>query len=95
MKVFASLHLIFIALCFAFVACDETDSVLDVVDDVITEQLDSKVPEWVYVPEKNITLNFPKWLKDGSQGQIGLGEAHLHGPDESFELSRYHAVFHN
>lgn len=95
MKVFASLHLIFIALCFAFVACDETDSVLDVVDDAIAEQSDSEVPEWQYVPEKNITLNFPEWLKDGSQGQIGLGEAHPHAPDESFELSMFHAVFRN
>ncbi len=94
MKVFASLYFIFIVPCLLFLGCGETGSVLDVVDDVITEQTNSDIPNWSYYREKNITLNFPEWLKDGSQGQIGLDEAHPHAPDESFILAQWKAVFH-
>lgn len=90
MKLFTGLYLILIAFCVFLTACDETGMMLDIVDDVIVDD----TTDWHYLPEKNITLNFPEWLKDGSQGQIGLGEAHPQGRDESFMLQQWQAVFY-
>lgn len=95
MKTFTDLYFfVLLSFCAVFTGCGDELKVLDIVDDVAREQTDTIISDWQYRPEKNITLNFPEWLKDGSQGQIGLGEAHPHAPDESFELEQWHALFH-
>ncbi|RKU31581.1 hypothetical protein C6499_04245 [Candidatus Poribacteria bacterium] len=89
MKTLTSLLLILLA--FFVFGCEDAENMLKPV--LVEEQTNTDIPDWQYYPEKNITLNFPEWLKDGSQGQIGLGEARPHGPDRSFVLTRT-SLFH-